>query len=91
MRVDELYTRGTFIIRKDAFANANRIVVEEDKADSEKGKYIYPKELNMPETLGIGYDEMKKMDEETSRMEQETLEQQNIDLMNQNNENPGKR
>jgi hypothetical protein len=29
-------------IRKDPWANANRIKVEEDKPDKERGYYIYP-------------------------------------------------
>jgi len=29
-------------IRKDPWANANRIKVEEDKPDNERGYYIYP-------------------------------------------------
>ncbi|MFQ5604346.1 MAG: hypothetical protein ACE5HS_13845 [bacterium] len=40
-------------IRQDAFANAHRIPVEEDKPHLERGKYLNPKELGMPETMSI--------------------------------------
>ncbi len=40
-------------IRQDAYAKANRIPVEEDKPDQERGKYLHPKELGMSETMGI--------------------------------------
>jgi hypothetical protein len=33
-------------IRQDAFANAHRIAVEEDKPESERGKYLYPDAAN---------------------------------------------
>ncbi len=40
-------------IRKDAFANANRIPVEEMKSDVEKGHFLYPEALGQPEEKGI--------------------------------------
>jgi len=40
-------------IRKDAFANAHRIVPVVDKKTDEKGKYLYPKELGKPESMGM--------------------------------------
>ncbi|MFN8473797.1 MAG: hypothetical protein U0822_16525 [Anaerolineae bacterium] len=40
-------------IRQDAFANAHRIPVEEDKPAAEQGKYLYPKEHGQPSSLGI--------------------------------------
>jgi len=40
-------------IRHDAFANAHRIPVEQVKSGPELGRYLYPKELGMPETMGI--------------------------------------
>ncbi len=42
-------------IRQDAFANAHRIPVEEDKLGDNQGKYLHPKDLGMSETMGIGY------------------------------------
>ena len=40
-------------IRKDPWANANRIQVEEDKPDKEKGYYIYPDIYGQPEDKDI--------------------------------------
>lgn len=42
-------------VRQDAYANAHPLAVEEDKAQKDRGKYLYPKELGMPEELGIYY------------------------------------
>ncbi len=42
-------------IRQDAFANAHRITVEEEKSGDERGKYLHPEENGMPESMGIGY------------------------------------
>jgi len=41
-------------VRQDAWANAHRVVPEIDKAPSDKGKYLHPKELGQPENLRIG-------------------------------------
>ena len=43
-------------IRQDKFAENHRIQVEVEKSESEKGKYLYPKEYGMPESLGIYYE-----------------------------------
>jgi hypothetical protein len=40
-------------IRKDPWANAHRISVEEDKPDKERGYYIYPDLYGQPEEKGI--------------------------------------
>jgi hypothetical protein len=40
-------------IRKDPWANANRIQVEEDKPHKERGFYIYPDLYGQPEDKGI--------------------------------------
>lgn len=40
-------------IRHDAFANANRIPVEVDKAESERGHYLHPAAFGKPAELGI--------------------------------------
>jgi hypothetical protein len=42
-------------IRQDAFANANRIPVEVEKAPADRGRYLYPKLYGAPETARIGY------------------------------------
>jgi hypothetical protein len=40
-------------IRKDPWANAHRIEVEEDKLDKERGYYIYPELYGQPADRGI--------------------------------------
>ena len=40
-------------IRHDAYANAYRIPVEEDKADGERGYYLHPEVFGQPESKGI--------------------------------------
>ncbi|MFH2096882.1 MAG: hypothetical protein ABIJ16_14325, partial [Bacteroidota bacterium] len=42
-------------IRKDPFANANRIPVEADKSIEDKGYYLYPEVYKQPETMSIDY------------------------------------
>ncbi len=42
-------------IRQDAFANANRIPVEVEKAPRDRGHYLYPELFGAPETARIGY------------------------------------
>ena len=43
-------------IRHDAWANANRIVVEEDKPADEQGRYLHPAAFGLDREQGIGYD-----------------------------------
>ena len=40
-------------IRQDAFANANRVVVEVDKQGDEKGKYLHPEAFGKDKAQGI--------------------------------------
>jgi len=42
-------------IRQDAFANANRIPVEVEKAPADRGRYLYPEAIGAPATARIGY------------------------------------
>ena len=42
-------------IRKDTYANANRIEVEEEKPDKERGYYLHPDLYGQPEEKGISY------------------------------------
>jgi hypothetical protein len=42
-------------IRKDPWANANRIEVEDDKPDKERGYYLHPDLYNQPEENGISH------------------------------------
>jgi hypothetical protein len=41
-------------IRKDAFALAHPVIVEEEKAVADRGHYLHPKEFGQPASLGIG-------------------------------------
>jgi len=40
-------------VRHDPYANANRILVEEDKPAQEKGKYLYPELYGLPREKGL--------------------------------------
>jgi len=40
-------------IRQDAYANAHRIKVEEDKPDKERGSYLHPDAFNKPDERGV--------------------------------------
>jgi hypothetical protein len=42
-------------IRKDPWANANRIQVEEDKPDKERGYYLHPDLYSQPEENGLSH------------------------------------
>jgi len=42
-------------VRHDAFANQNRITVEEAKPDNERGLYLNPAAFGKPPSKGIGY------------------------------------
>jgi len=55
-------------IRKDAFANANRISVEENKENDNRGKYLHAKELGFSEELEIGYEKRNVMEQENKRL-----------------------
>jgi hypothetical protein len=41
-------------IRRDAFANAHRIPVEQDKAEEERGTYLHPEAFDQPKSKGLG-------------------------------------
>jgi hypothetical protein len=57
-------------IRQDGYANAHRTPVEEDKPQSEQGKYLHPTELGQPASLGVNYDQQQKMQRETEQGQQ---------------------
>jgi hypothetical protein len=68
-------------IRQDAFANAHRILVEEDKPAHERGKYLHPEVFGKSRELGVDYHpehetERRRMEEEhklnESRSQEET-------------------
>ena len=43
-------------VRHDAFANANRIPVEVEKASADRGRYLYPEAIGQPASARIGYE-----------------------------------
>lgn len=47
-------------IRKDAWANANRIQIEEDKSPADKGKYLHPSAFGQPQSRGQYASQHKK-------------------------------
>ena len=61
-------------IRQDAWANAHRIKVEEEKADRERGHYLHPELYNQPEEKGIEWarhpETMQRMKQEREQMKQ---------------------
>jgi hypothetical protein len=44
-------------IRRDPYAEANRIVVEEEKPPEERGTYLHPEAYGVPEERGLAYKE----------------------------------
>lgn len=54
-------------IRKDAYAEKNRIPVEEAKEGDEKGKYLYPEEHGQPESKGVEYERLQQMRDEAEK------------------------
>ena len=49
--------------RKDPFAEAHRIVVEDAKPPAERGTYLHPGEYGKPEILGVNYAREKALAE----------------------------
>jgi hypothetical protein len=52
-------------IRQDPWAEANRIVVEEEKPPEERGTYLHPEAYGQPETRGLAYREALERGAET--------------------------
>jgi len=50
-------------IRKDAFAEANRIQVEKDKPYQERGKYLHAEAHGLGKEYGIHYEQHQRMEE----------------------------
>jgi hypothetical protein len=42
-------------IRKDPYAEKNRVKVEENKPDNERGKYLYPEAYGLPKSMGVDF------------------------------------
>lgn len=51
-------------IRHDAYAEAHRLQVEENKSAEEKGTYLHPVEHGQAETLGIDYQRHQNLDQQ---------------------------
>ncbi len=47
-------------IRHDAFAEMNRVQVEEIKADRDRGKYLHPEAFGLPEEMGVGHEQRQE-------------------------------
>ncbi|HEV8484883.1 MAG TPA: hypothetical protein VGV87_15185, partial [Blastocatellia bacterium] len=61
-------------IRQDAYANAHRIKVEEDKPEKERGYYLHPGVFNQPEEKSVEWTrhpEMMRQIRETSSKQME--------------------
>ncbi|MDZ7261761.1 MAG: hypothetical protein ONB05_06625, partial [candidate division KSB1 bacterium] len=58
-------------IRQDAFANAHRLPVEVEKSGTEQGKYLYPKEHGLPETMGINSEKILRVENARSKVTQD--------------------
>ena len=68
-------------IRHDAFANRNRIQVEENKADAERGYYLHPDAFGQPEEKSINWardsERMKQLRERRLEAGQMRMDQPN--------------
>jgi hypothetical protein len=51
-------------IRRDAYANAHRIPVEEEKPDRERGTYLHPEVFGQPIEKGTAYVEEQKAEQQ---------------------------
>ena len=51
-------------VRQDAYANENRIKVEELKKPEERGKYLHPTAFGQSKEMGISYSESMKQQEQ---------------------------
>lgn len=50
-------------IRKDAFAEANRIQVEMDKRPDERGKYLHPEALGLDQSQGVDWEAVRQAED----------------------------
>lgn len=57
-------------IRQDAWANAHRIPVEEDKPATERGTYLHPAEQGQPESKGVDYQQIQQLKQHAAVTEQ---------------------
>jgi hypothetical protein len=64
-------------IRQDAWANANRIEVEVEKSEGERGKYLAPMEHEQPATAGMHYVEWPAFQDAQADMDEPQAEVEN--------------
>ena len=57
-------------IRKDPYANAHRVQVEQEKQGSKKGKYLHPTEYGFPQSMGIDFEQQMQIEKEKRQMEE---------------------
>jgi hypothetical protein len=60
-------------VRRDAYANKNRVQVEEDKSERERGYYLHPEVFNQPEEKSIQWARDPEM---MQRLKQQRAESQ---------------
>ena len=53
-------------VRQDAYAGAHPLEVEQEKKGNDRGKYLHPKEAGMPESLGISYERLHRIEMEAA-------------------------
>ncbi len=56
-------------IRKDAFAEANRVVPEVEKEPENKGKYLNPEVFGLPQSMGVNAERLQKQQEQRAAIE----------------------
>lgn len=58
-------------IRRDAYADANRISTEIEKSDEQKGLYMHPTAFGLGEEKQIHHEQNRAAPEESERTEEE--------------------
>lgn len=62
-------------VRRDPWANANRIEVDQQKEENDRGRYLHPEAYGKPVEKGIGYELRVLRDEELERIRQRASEE----------------
>ncbi len=63
-------------IRQDAWANKNRINVEVEKPERERGFYLHPEAFDQPEELGVEWARHPEMMKQRKEARQQTKQKQ---------------
>jgi len=58
-------------IRQDPLANAQRIQVEVDKHEEERGKYLHPEAYGLSKERGLHYEQLQRAQQKSARYEQQ--------------------